>query len=665
MAPIRKLLVANRAEIARRVFRTCRDMGIATVAVCSDPDRDAPFVHEADEVVPLGGASPAESYLRGEAVVAAARRVGADAVHPGYGFLSENAGFVRLCEEAGLVFVGPPADAVEAMGSKLGAKAIMQSAGVPVLPSSDVTGIDDPDQLVAAAEAVGWPVLVKASYGGGGRGMRIVRDASALTEAVAGARREAASAFGNDTVFLERYVEAPRHVEIQIFGDRHGNVVHLFERECSIQRRHQKVVEEAPSVAVDERLRAEMGAAAVAAGKAIGYVGAGTVEFLLTSGGEFFFLEVNTRLQVEHPVTESVTGLDLVRLQLLVAQGEPLPDEVTAAAISGHAIEVRLYAEDAEQGWRPTTGTFHRFSAPEVRGLRVDSGVEAGSVVSVNYDPMLAKVIVHARTREEAAQRLAAALAGMRLHGVTTNRDFLVGVLRHPEFLAGRTDTHFLERHDPAALARSARAPDVDALHALAAAIALAAARRAAAPVLAGLPSGWRNNASQLHRASFETPGGRIEVAYRLGRDTVVEVGGERVDIEVVSVSPERVELAVDGVRRRYDVDVVGDTAYVDSPLGSTVLTVVDRLPQPGAHVTPGSLLAPMPGTVVRVPAEVGAPVQAGATLVVIEAMKMEHSIASPATGVVGEVRVQVGQVVDTGEVLVVVEEQEEKGADG
>ena len=665
MAPIRKLLVANRGEIARRVFRTCRDMGIATVAVCSDPDRDAPFVHEADEVVPLGGASPAESYLRGEAVVAAARRVGADAVHPGYGFLSENAGFVRLCEEAGLVFVGPPADAVEAMGSKLGAKAIMQSAGVPVLPSSDVTGIDDPDQFVAAAEAVGWPVLVKASYGGGGRGMRIVRDASALTEAVAGARREAASAFGNDTVFLERYIEAPRHVEIQIFGDRHGNVVHLFERECSIQRRHQKVVEEAPSVAVDERLRAEMGAAAVAAGKAIGYVGAGTVEFLLTSEGEFFFLEVNTRLQVEHPVTESVTGLDLVRMQLLVAQGEPLPDEVTAAAISGHAIEVRLYAEDAEHGWRPTTGVFHRFSAPDVRGLRVDSGVEAGSVVSVNYDPMLAKVIVHARTRDEAAQRLAAALAGMRLHGVTTNRDFLVGVLRHPEFLAGRTDTHFLDRHDPAALARSARAPDVDALHALAAAIALAAARRAAAPVLAGLPSGWRNNASQLHQASFDTPGGRVDVAYRLGRDTVVEVGGERLDVELVCVSPERVELAVDGVRRRYDVDVVGDTVYVDSPMGSTVLTVVDRLPQPGGHVTPGSLLAPMPGTVVRVPAEVGAAVQAGGTLVVIEAMKMEHSIASPATGVVGEVRVQVGQVVDTGEVMVVVEEQEEAGADG
>ena len=657
MARIQKLLVANRGEIAGRVFRTCRDMGIATVAVCSDPDRRAPFVREADEVVPLGGVTPAESYLRADAIVEAAMRTRADAVHPGYGFLSENAGFVRRCEEAGLVFVGPAAETVEAMGSKLTAKAIMQRVGVPVLPSVDATDLVG-DDLLAAARSVGWPVLVKASYGGGGRGMRIVRDPATLAQAVAGARREAASAFGNDTVFLERYVEAPRHVEIQIFGDRHGHVIHLFERECSIQRRYQKVVEEAPSVATGGGVGEEMGAAAVAAGKAIGYVGAGTVEFLLGPDGGFYFLEVNTRLQVEHPVTECVTGLDLVRLQLLVAQGEPLPDDVTAARLAGHAIEVRLYAEDPEHGYRPTTGTLHRFLPPALTGVRLDSGVETGSVVSANYDPMLAKVIVHAPTRAEAAQRLAAALSGMRIHGVTTNRDFLVGVLRAPEFVAGRTDTHFLDRHDPAALARAARGPDIDRQHALAATLALAAGRRASATVLRGLPAGWRNNPSQLQPAVFERPAGTIEVRYRLGRDPVIEVDGEQLSVEVVHASPDAVELTVAGVQRRYEVHVVADVAYVDSPLGSSVLRIVDRLPQPAAHVVPGSLLAPMPGTVVRVAAAIGVAVQTDDPLVVMEAMKMEHVIASSSAGVVADVRVQVGQVVDAGDVLVVVEEE-------
>lgn len=661
MARITKLLVANRGEIARRVMRACRAMGIATVAVCSDPDRHAPFVLEADEVVPLGGTSPTESYLRVDAIVDAALRVGADAVHPGYGFLSENADFVRRCEDAGLVFVGPSVDVVEAMGSKLGAKAIMQAAGVPVLPSADVTGLAGAD-LLRAAESVGWPVLVKASYGGGGRGMRVVRAPEALLEAVTGARHEAASAFGNDTVFLERYVEAPRHVEIQIFGDAHGHVVHLFERECSIQRRHQKVVEEAPSVAIDDALRAEMGAAAVTAGKAIGYVGAGTVEFLLTASGEFFFLEVNTRIQVEHPVTECITGLDLVRLQLLVAQGEPLPSDAMSPGIHGHAIEARLYAEDPEHGWRPTTGTLRRFSAPDLPGLRLDSGVETGSVVSVHYDPMLAKVIVHAPSRAEAAQRLASALVAMRIHGVTTNREFLIGVLRDADFLAGRTDTDFLDRHDPAVLAQSARGDGIDRLHATAAALALTAGHQASALVLRGVPADWRNNPSQLQTAVFEHASGTVVVGYRLGRDRVVEVDGERLEVEVVRVSPDAVDFVFGGVQRRYEVHVTDGVVYVDSALGSSALAIVDRLPHRASHHVPGSLLAPMPGTVVRVPAEVGVTVEAGDSLVVMEAMKMEHAIASPSTGVVAEVRVQVGQVVDTDQVLVIVGSQEEAG---
>src|SRR3954454_20268065 len=389
---ITRLLVANRGEIARRVFRTAREMGISTVAVYSDPDADAPFVREADVAVRLPGASPGETYLRGDLVVEAALRAGADAVHPGYGFLSENAAFAQSVIDAGLTWVGPPPPAIEAMGSKLGAKEMMRAAGVPTLPwATDVSGAAD----------VGFPLLVKASAGGGGRGMRIVRSAAELDEAVEGAAREAGSAFGDATVFLERYLEAPRHVEIQVFSDTHGNVVSLFERECSIQRRHQKIVEESPSPAVDDSLRMRMGAAAVAAARAVGYVGAGTVEFVLDEKGELGFLEMNARLQFEPPVTELVTDLDLVRLQLLVADGHPLPPEALTPSLSGHAIEVRLYAEDATRGFLPVSGRLSRFEIPALAGVRVDSGVETGSVVSPHYDPMLAKVIAYAPTRTE------------------------------------------------------------------------------------------------------------------------------------------------------------------------------------------------------------------------------------------------------------------------
>lgn len=645
MNVIQKLLVANRGEIAARIMRTAHAMGIATVAVHSDPDADAPFVRLADEAVRLPGAAPADTYLRGDLLVAAARATGADAVHPGYGFLSENAGFARACAEAGLTFVGPSPDAIASMGSKLEAKALMEKAGVPVLPGGLLT--EDTD-----AAAIGFPLLVKAAFGGGGRGMRVVTDPSALAEAVEGARREAASAFGDGTVFLERFVVDPRHVEVQILGDAHGEVVHLFERECSIQRRYQKIVEECPSPAVDDALRAELGAAAVAAGKAIGYTGAGTVEFVLDRDGRFFFLEVNTRLQVEHPVTELVTGLDLVALQLRVAEGEPLPPQVVGAALSGHAIEARLYAEDVPAGFLPATGALHRFRVPELPGVRVDAGVADGSVVGTHYDPMLAKVIAHGRTRAEAARLLAGALQRAELHGVTTNRDLLVAILREPEFLAGRTDTGYLTRHDLGA------EPAGGPVHAVAAALAAQAANRASAPVLGGMPSGWRNVGGMPQRVAYTLGGEGVDVGYAFRRSGVeVTVNGEPLPVRLLRAAPEAVELEVDGVRRAYAVHRVDGWSFVDGPDGSAALAEVPRFADPNAVAHAGSLLAPMPGGVVRVLAAQGDAVSAGQALVVLEAMKMEHTVTAPVDGVVAEIAVAPGDQVNTGQVLVVVEE--------
>ncbi|MCE0764706.1 biotin/lipoyl-binding protein [Pseudonocardia kujensis] len=660
---IHKLLVANRGEIAARVMRTAHALGIATVAVYSDPDADAPFVRLADEAVRLPGAAPSDTYLRGDLVIEAARATGADAVHPGYGFLSENAGFARDCAAAGLTFVGPTPEAIASMGSKLEAKALMEKAGVPVLPGATVGPDTD---LGAVAADIGFPVLVKAAFGGGGRGMRVVHEPAELAAAVEGARREAASAFGDGTVFLERFVVDPRHVEVQIVGDTHGEVVHLFERECSIQRRYQKIVEESPSPAVDDALRAELGAAAVAAGKAIGYTGAGTVEFVVDASGgspgggaprmEFFFLEVNTRLQVEHPVTELVTGLDLVALQLRVAEGEPLPPEVTGAVLDGHAIEVRLYAEDVPAGFLPATGTLHRFRIPDLPGVRVDTGVEDGSVVSPHYDPMLAKVIAHGRTRAEAARTLARALRRAEIHGVTTNRDLLVDILREEEFLAGRTDTGYLTRHS--ALVSGDGRPSGHP-RALAAALAAQAGNRVAAPVLRNLPSGWRNVGGMPQRVAYTLGDEKLEVAYTFRRGWLTaSVNGALLDVRRAEATPDAVELEVGGVRRRYTVHRVPGWSFVDGPDGSAALAEVPRFADPDAVAHAGSLLAPMPGAVLRVLAAPGDTVTAGQALVVLEAMKMEHTVTAPVDGVVGELHVGAGDQVETGQVLAVVEEE-------
>ena len=640
---ITSVLVANRGEIARRVFDTCRRLGIGTVAVYTDPDAGSPHVAEADVRVRLDGTN---GYLDATQIIAAAKAAGADAIHPGYGFLSENADFAAAVIDAGITWIGPPVAAVAAMGSKIEAKKMMAAANVPVLEELA------PDQVTAEQ----LPVLIKASAGGGGRGMRVVRDLAALPDEVAAAQREAQSAFGDPTVFCERYLAAGHHVEVQVMADAHGTVWAVGERECSIQRRHQKVIEEAPSPLVErtEGMRAKLFEAARLAAQAIGYTGAGTVEFMADGNGDFFFLEMNTRLQVEHPVTEETTGLDLVELQLLVAAGERLAAEPPTS--HGSAIEVRLYAEDPAQNWQPQAGTVHRFHTPG--HVRVDTGIEDGSVVSIFYDPMLAKVISYAPTRRQAATVLADALARTKIHGVRTNRDLLVNVLRHPAFLDGATDTAFFESHGLDALA----APLADAaavtLSAIAATLAAAAHNRGAATAFAAAPSGWRNLSSGYQSKSYRTiAGDDITVRYRFTR-TGVELPDDD-GVTLVSSTPTQVVLGVHGVERAFDVAGYDDQVFVDSPLGPVQFTALPRFPDPDDAVAHGSLLAPMPGSVVRVGAAVGDTVTAGQPLIWLEAMKMEHTIAAPEDGVLAELNVTAGQQVDVGAVLARVETQE------
>ena len=657
MRRIHKVLVANRGEIARRVLRTLRAMGIRSVTVFSDADAAAPHVREADEAVRVGPPPSRESYLAADRILDAARATGADAVHPGYGFLAENADFAERCATAGLVFIGPPAAAIRAMGSKIEAKRIMAEAGVPTIPGVSGAGLSDA-ALAREVRALSFPLLIKASAGGGGKGMRVVHDAADLPRALAAARREALAAFGDDTLLVERYVEQPRHVEIQVFGDTYGTVVHLFERECSIQRRYQKVIEEAPSPAVDDALRARMGAAAVTAASAVGYVGAGTVEFVLAPGGEFYFLEVNTRLQVEHPVTEVVTGLDLVRLQIEVAEGRPLAIARDDLRLDGHAIEARLYAEDPARGFLPAAGRVLLWDPPALPGVRWDAGVEAGSEVGVHYDPMLAKVIAHAATREEAIDRLAGALERLGVAGVTTNRDLLIAVLRHPAFAAGALDTHFIERHVPPAACVPRRDPVTERLHAIVAALSgHEARRRAGGPLPASIPSGWRNNRWRPQRVGFRTGDETVDVSYvaePAGRFTV-DAAGSTSAATVYGTDAGTIDVEVDGVRSRFTVAVAGDAIAVHGPRGTTALVEMPRLPAGRRDAVAGGCVAPMTGIVRAVHVAPGDRVRKGQVLLVLDAMKMEHELAAEADGVVREVRVEVGQMVDPDAVLVIV----------
>ena len=658
---IRRLLVANRGEIARRVFRTAKEMGIFTVAVYSEGDRDAPFVRDADLAVALGGTSAADSYLDAAKVVEAAMSVGADAIHPGYGFLSENAAFADAVTAAGMTWIGPPSSAIAAMGDKLAAKRTMSDADVPTLPSVEIA---DSTDLSKIGREIGFPLLVKASAGGGGKGMRVVSDDDELSDAIAGAKREALSAFGNDTVFVERYLETSRHIEIQVLGDQHGTVLHCFERECSIQRRHQKVIEEAPSPVLSEALRHQIGAAAVAAVEAIGYQSAGTVEFLLDGSGddaEFFFLEVNTRLQVEHPVTEEITGLDLVREQIRIANGEELGYGQADLAITGHSIEARLYAEDPSNEFLPATGNvdiWHPAQTPEVR---YDSGIEPGSEVSVEFDPMLAKVISHAPTRTEAALKLALALERTRVHGVTNNRDYLVAVLRSDEFLAGNTTTDFITRVS----IPGQHVPTECELADASIAIALMAqqSNRLNATALRFMPSGFRNSSMPSQQMVLVHEEHEIAVNYRPQRDGSFEVRiGEEDEVrsaKLLSSGSDRFEIQLDDIQAGGYASKFGNRWYVDIPAGSLVLTEKSRFPEADIADVEGGLTAPMPGKIVAIEVSEGDSVNTSQLLVLMEAMKMEHQIVAAFDGVVAEVRVAVGDQVDNGELLVIISAHE------
>ena len=656
---ISKILVANRGEIASRVIRTCREMGIGSVAIHSDDDALAPYVAEADEAVRLPGSRSVDTYLRADLVLDAARRTGADAIHPGYGFLSENASFAESCADAGIVFIGPPSSAISSMGDKLQSKLLMEKAGVPVLHSVRLDEELVDESTAREVASLGYPVLVKASAGGGGRGMRIVQEPEHLQEAVVSARREAASAFSDDTVFVEKYVVDPRHIEVQVMADEHGNAVALFERECSIQRRHQKVVEEAPSPVVDEELRRRLCDAAVDAARAVDYRGAGTVEFVLAPDGTFAFLEMNTRLQVEHPVTELVTGLDLVRLQIEVASGAVLPEEALHPRLQGHAVEVRLYAEDVAAGYLPTAGTIARLDWPSAPGLRVDAGVVGGSVVPTHYDPMLAKVITWAPTRAEALSRLSTALRRTRVAGLTTNRDLLVQVLEHEAVRRGDFSTSFLEDCDVPSLPPLVQPHDVPA-HLAAAALVLEWRERSAVDVQRSIPTGWRNNRSSGALRSFEVDVATVQVEHIWSSSTAVTVRvGEAAEVvtgHVREVGPDGVDLELDGIRRQYGVDVDSGTVTVSSTRGAVTAGVVDRFPDERREVPPGSLTAAMPGSILAVHAAVGDEVEAGSPFIVMEAMKMEHTVLAPETGRVVEVLVEPGTQVESGALLARVE---------
>ncbi len=653
-----KILIANRGEIACRIARTCRALGVRTVGVYSEADAQALHVQLCDEAWPIGPAPARQSYLNIERILEVARASGAQAIHPGYGFLSENAAFAEACEAAGMVFIGPPASAIRAMGSKSAAKEIMAQAGVPLVPGYHGEE-QDAEFLAQQAERIGYPVLIKAAAGGGGKGMRRVDRPADFAEALASAKREAAAAFGDDHVLIEKYVLQPRHVELQVFADSHGNVVHLFERDCSVQRRHQKVIEEAPAPGLSEEQRAAMGAAAVAAARAIGYVGAGTVEFIMDAGGSFYFMEMNTRLQVEHPVTEFITGEDLVAWQLQVAAGGALPRRQEELAIAGHAFEARIYAEDPERDFLPATGTIEHLRSPlESPHVRIDIGVREGDVISVHYDPMIAKLIVWDSDRDRALRRLQQALAEYAVVGTATNLDFLARVAAHPAFAAGGVDTGFIERYReellPPAAAASDRVLAVAALYELLS-VERAARARAAASSEPCSPwhstDGWQPNSDNHHTLhlrdgerdvavtahyrsdgfALELPGGEMSA-----RGTLADDGSLRVELDGVYLSARALRS---GDRL---VVTVGDetrTLVVHDPLS---VGIDDELVE-------GSLTAPMPGVVVAVLVEPGDTVAEGDPLLVLEAMKMEYTIRAFSAGVVESVHYAPGDQVSEG----------------
>jgi len=657
VAMFSKILIANRGEIACRVIATCRRLGIATVAVYSDADRSARHVRLADEAIHIGAAAARESYLRGDVLLDAARLAGAQAIHPGYGFLSENADFADACAAAGITFIGPPASAIRAMGDKSAAKALMARAGVPLTPGYHGDQ-QEPAFLRAQADAIGYPVLIKASAGGGGKGMRKVERSEDFVDALASCQREAASAFGNDHVLVEKYVERPRHIEIQVFGDSHGDAVHLFERDCSVQRRHQKVLEEAPAPGMSAERRAAMGKAAVDAARAVGYVGAGTVEFIAGPDGDFYFMEMNTRLQVEHPVTEYITGTDLVEWQLRVAAGQPMPLRQEQLAIHGHAIEARLYAEDADRGFLPSTGTLRRLRLPTPSAnVRVDTGVEEGDSITPYYDPMIAKLIVWDVDREAALRRMSQALADCQVVGVTTNAGFLRRLVNTDSFANAKLDTALIER-EQAAL--NAVGDSDDALWQLAAIAAVASTARAGSDARDPhspwqAQDGWRLGASAPRVRALQQ-GERTHTlkvwaqadGWRVQRDDAAPA------TVLGSTDGQRMGVQLEGRRWQLQLLREGDQLYLFGADGQHRFTLHDPVGESdNASADAGSLLAPMPGRIVATLVEAGTQVKRGTPLVVLEAMKMEHTLPAPADGTVKGYRAKAGDQVGDGAVLV------------
>ncbi len=656
LSSINSLLIANRGEIASRVIRTCRKMGIRSIAVFSEADREAPFVQEADTALFIGKSAPSASYLDQEKIIQAAKKMGADAIHPGYGFLSENASFARLCQQEGIIFIGPHPEAIEAMGSKSQAKALMEAHGVPVIPG--YKGEDQREErLKEEALKIGFPLLLKATAGGGGKGMRIVREASGLTEAIESAKREAKSSFGEDELLIEKYIESGRHIEFQIFGDQQGNTLHLLERECTIQRRYQKVIEESPSPALTPELRESMGQAAVQAAKALKYDNAGTVEFILDEqSNQFYFLEVNTRLQVEHPVTEEICGLDLVQMQIESAMGLPLSISQEEVSAEGYAIEVRLYAEDPANNFLPVTGKVLHFEVPEVEGLRVETAIQSGSEISVFYDPMIAKLIVWDQTRQAAHRKMRYVLQQLICSGTTTNQNFLLKIVSHPEFQLGNYDTHFIQSHQ--ANWEESSPPTSSYLSAIALCLFRWEEREQQRSLLKAMPSAWRNNFYEYPKESYEVGAERREVSYRKQGNTfhflIGEEGFQVIFVEKVS---HHLHLEINGVRQKFHLSQKGKVYFIHSATtGNIEINLLDRFPEKEKEKVKGDYVSPMPSQVIKVLVQAGDEVEEGDGLVVLSSMKMENTLYAVEAGKVTEVYVAENSQVEADFVLMKIE---------
>ena len=655
---INSILIANRGEIASRIIRTCRKMGIKSIAVFSEADSEGLFVNEADVAIHIGDNAPSASYLDQEKIIKVAKEQGADAIHPGYGFLSENTAFAKKCKDTGIIFIGPNADAIEAMGSKSRAKSIMRDHDVPVIP-----GYQGDDQsvkrLVKEAKNVGFPLLLKATAGGGGKGMRIVHKASELESNIAAAKREAQSSFGDDELIIEKYIAKGRHIEFQIFGDQHGNAIHMLERECTIQRRYQKVLEESPSPVLDENLRATMGTAAVKAAKALNYDNAGTVEFIFDdTTNDFFFLEVNTRLQVEHPVTEEVTGLDLVELQIEVAEGKPLPitqDEVTS---KGYAIEARLYAEDANNDFLPATGVVQLWEVPQVEGLRIETAIQSGSEISIHYDPMIAKVIVWDKTRNAAHRKMAYTLRHLKCLGLTTNQDFLLHLFEQPAIQQGDYDTHYIKNNfDVTSFGKKSYTQKE--LATIATTLFYWYQRNQKRTLLKSLPSGWRNNQHQPQQNIYIFEEEEFLVKYYAEGKQQFDftIGENSRAVELVEVAESHLSFRIDQVQYRVSIATKGNQIFVHSPeTGNISFKKKDRFPSKATQKEEGGYEAPMPSQIVKILVEGGQAVQKDEALMIISSMKMENTILAEKDGTVTEVYAAEGQSVEAGFLLLKVE---------